>query len=199
MKRIAALMAILLLAAPAVAQTSNDARGGEAMAQSKPTAPGTQAGTSTPAATGETWYGRFSADELIGKNVVNAKGDNVGEIEDVVVDPSSKAMYAVVSVGGFLGIGDKDVAMSFDQLRLGADDAILIDLLLRELGPELADYADYCAFRREVAERDGCAPESVQVDCDDWIAARRREIEERRAQQRGGYAPRDTARAFRIS
>lgn len=79
------------------------------------------------------------------------------------------------------------------------DDAILIDMLLRELGPELADYADYCAFRREVAEREGCAPESVQVSCDDWIAARRREIEERRAERHGGYAPRDPVRGFRIS
>ena len=119
-----ALALALGAAAPALAQTSNDARGGEAMAQSKPAAPGSQAGTSTPS--GEAWYGRFSADELIGKDVVNAKGDNVGEIQDVVVDPSSKAMYAVVSVGGFLGMGDKDVAMSFDQLRLGADDAILM-------------------------------------------------------------------------
>jgi sporulation protein YlmC with PRC-barrel domain len=121
-----ALALALGAAGPAFAQTSNDARGGEAMAQSKPATPGSQAGTSTPATTGETWYGRFSADELIGKNVVNAKGDNVGEIEDIVVDPSSKAMYAIVSVGGFLGMGDKDVAMSFDQLRLGSDDAILM-------------------------------------------------------------------------
>lgn len=121
-----ALACALGMAAPALAQTSNDARGGEAMAQPKSTAPGSQAGTSTPSTAGDAWYSRFSADELIGKDVVNAKGDNVGEIEDIVVDPSSKAMYAIVSVGGFLGMGDKDVAMSFDQLRLGADDAILM-------------------------------------------------------------------------
>ncbi len=78
------------------------------------------------------------------------------------------------------------------------DDAILIDLLLRELGPELADYADYCAFRREVAEREGIAPEAVRVDCADWIAARRREIEEHRAERRGGYAPLDVATSFKI-
>lgn len=121
-----ALALALGLGAPALAQSSNDARGGEAMAQSKPAAPGSQAGTSTPSTAGDAWQSRFSADELIGKNVVNAKGDEVGEIQDVVVDPSSKAMYAVVSVGGFLGMGEKDVAMSFDQLRLGADDAILM-------------------------------------------------------------------------
>lgn len=79
------------------------------------------------------------------------------------------------------------------------DDAILIDLLLRELGPELADYADYCAFRREAAAREGCAPESMHISCHEWIQARRREIEERRAERHGGYAPREATRAFRIS
>ena len=124
-----ALALALGAAAPATAQTANDARGGEAMAAGKSAAPAGQAGSSaatTTPSTGDAWQSRFSADELIGKDVVNAKGDQVGEIQDVVVDPSSKAMYAVVSVGGFLGMGDKDVAMSFDQLRLGADDAILM-------------------------------------------------------------------------
>jgi sporulation protein YlmC with PRC-barrel domain len=127
----ATAMALALgIAAPAFAQGANDARGGEAMAAGKSAAPAGQAGssaaTTTPSTADAAWYGRFSADELIGKDVVNAKGDEVGEIEDVVIDPASKAMYAIVSVGGFLGMGDKDVALSFDQLRLGADDAILM-------------------------------------------------------------------------
>ena len=79
------------------------------------------------------------------------------------------------------------------------DDAILVDLLLRDLGPDLADYADYCAYRREVAAREGLAPEAVVLNCDDWIDARRREIESLRAERRGGYAPQEEARAFRIS
>ena len=138
-----ALALALAAAAPALAQ-SGQARGGEALAQTQapqtqtpqaqtpqaqtPTT-GVQAGssaTTTAPAASDAWYGRFSADDLIGKDIVNTKGDEVGEIEDIVVDPSSRSMYAVVSVGGFLGIGDKDIALSFDQLKLGSDDAILM-------------------------------------------------------------------------
>lgn len=78
------------------------------------------------------------------------------------------------------------------------DDAILVDLLLRDLGPELADYADFCAWRREVAAREGIAPETVAVRCEDWIEARRREVEATREQRRGSYAPRTAERGFRI-
>lgn len=78
------------------------------------------------------------------------------------------------------------------------DDAILIDLLLRDLGPLLADYADFCAFHRELAVRAGLPPEQVRVDIEDWIVARRQEIEAAREQHRDGYAPRGTGRGFRI-
>ena len=142
-----ALALALGAAAPALAQTSNDARGGEAMAQSKPTTTGNQAGTSTPATAGEAWYGRFSADELIGKDVVNAKGDNVGEIQDVVVDPSSKAMYAVVSVGGFLGMGDKDVAIPFDQMRMNDRNANLMSETSADQLKQLPAYKKTDAWR----------------------------------------------------
>jgi uncharacterized membrane protein YkvA (DUF1232 family) len=78
------------------------------------------------------------------------------------------------------------------------DDAILVDLLLRDLGPELADYADYCAWRREIATREGVAVETLVLDCDDWIAARRREIEATREQRRGRYAGSAMRDGFRI-
>lgn len=67
-----------------------------------------------------------TAGELIGKTVVNQQGDEVGEIEDVVIGTGDKQVQAVVSVGGFLGIGDKSIAMSFDELRQGQDGNILL-------------------------------------------------------------------------
>ncbi len=79
------------------------------------------------------------------------------------------------------------------------DDAILVDLLLRDIGPELADYADFCAWKRDIATREGVAPEAVAVHCEDWIEARRREIEATREQRRTNYAPRTAERGFRIT
>lgn len=78
------------------------------------------------------------------------------------------------------------------------DDAILADLLLRELGPALADYADYRAWRAEAAAREGIAVEALALDCDDWLEARRREIESSREQRRGSYAAQTLERGFRI-
>lgn len=89
-----------------------------------PPGAGTTAGTEATAQSGAQ-LGQMRADELIGKDVVNLRGETVGEIEDIVVD-SNRAVHAIVSVGGFLGIGDKDVAVPFDTLRIGQDNAIMM-------------------------------------------------------------------------
>lgn len=64
--------------------------------------------------------------DLIGKKVVNQQGDEVGEVEDVVIGGADKATMAVVSVGGFLGIGDKSIAISFDELQPGQDEGQIL-------------------------------------------------------------------------
>jgi sporulation protein YlmC with PRC-barrel domain len=58
------------------------------------------------------------AANLIGRNIVNTNGDTVGEIESVVIDQSGKVRYVIVGVGGFLGIGKKDVALAWDELAI---------------------------------------------------------------------------------
>ncbi|HEX4884019.1 MAG TPA: PRC-barrel domain-containing protein [Casimicrobiaceae bacterium] len=56
--------------------------------------------------------------ELIGKNVTNAKGEGVGEIKDLVIDTTSgKVQYAVLSFGGFLGMGDKLFAYPLEKFE----------------------------------------------------------------------------------
>jgi sporulation protein YlmC with PRC-barrel domain len=58
------------------------------------------------------------AAKLIGRNIVNTNGDTVGEIDSVVIDQSGKVRYVIVGVGGFLGIGKKDVALAWDELTI---------------------------------------------------------------------------------
>ncbi len=54
------------------------------------------------------------ASSIIGTDVINRKGDNLGDIKEVVIDPSTgKVAYAVVSFGGFLGLGEKLFAVPF--------------------------------------------------------------------------------------
>lgn len=56
--------------------------------------------------------------DLIGKRVYGNNGEDVGEISAVALDDAGKISGAVVDVGGFLGIGEKKVALSGDMLRL---------------------------------------------------------------------------------
>lgn len=60
-------------------------------------------------------------EELIGKNVKDEQGNTVGEIDSVLIDKDGKVRYVVVGVGGFLGIGEQNVALQWDQLRMNED------------------------------------------------------------------------------
>ena len=51
------------------------------------------------------------ASNLIGTNVYNLANENVGEVEDLIIDNGKTVKAVVISVGGFLGIGDHNIAV----------------------------------------------------------------------------------------
>ena len=59
---------------------------------------------------------QLMASKLIGTTVVGANNESIGDVNDVIVDRNGQAMAVVIGVGGFLGIGEKDVAVPFQQL-----------------------------------------------------------------------------------
>jgi sporulation protein YlmC with PRC-barrel domain len=59
----------------------------------------------------------FLASDLIGLDVESKDGENLGEIHDVVVHPGNDQSYAVLSYGGWLGMGDKLFAMPWSVLH----------------------------------------------------------------------------------
>jgi sporulation protein YlmC with PRC-barrel domain len=60
----------------------------------------------------------ISADRVEGTEVYNTKGDHLGEVEDVIIDKQSgKVAYAVMSFGGFLGIGEKYHPVPWSMLK----------------------------------------------------------------------------------
>lgn len=64
---------------------------------------------------------------FIGMDVMNPAGENLGDIEDLMIDLSEgRIAYAVLSFGGFLGMGDKFFAIPPDVLELSADGDSLI-------------------------------------------------------------------------
>jgi sporulation protein YlmC with PRC-barrel domain len=59
----------------------------------------------------------LSATTIINTSVENAAGENLGKIEELMLDlNSSRISYAVLSFGGFLGMGDKLFAIPFEAL-----------------------------------------------------------------------------------
>ncbi|MBZ9774328.1 PRC-barrel domain-containing protein [Mesorhizobium sp. CO1-1-8] len=65
--------------------------------------------------------GEIRADDLKGTTVYGANDARVGEIGDVVLAPDKKADAVIVDVGGFLGIGEKEVAVGMDNLKFMTD------------------------------------------------------------------------------
>jgi len=96
----------------------------------------TSAATAQPSDTEQ--EGWVSIGEVLGAPVVNGKGDEVGEIQDVVI--KDNAYFAVLAVGGFLGIGDKDVAIPLDDLKLGEDEAYLMSAQTEEQLEQMPAY-----------------------------------------------------------
>jgi sporulation protein YlmC with PRC-barrel domain len=61
----------------------------------------------------------MGAGTLIGNDVVNAKDEQLGDIKEIMLDMrSGKVSYAVLSFGGFLGMGEKLFAVPWDALKL---------------------------------------------------------------------------------
>jgi uncharacterized protein YrrD len=64
----------------------------------------------------------MGATTLAGDKVVNAAGESLGKVQEIMLDvPTGRVAYAVLSFGGFLGMGDKLFAIPWDQLTLDED------------------------------------------------------------------------------
>ena len=124
-----AAVSSLLMTMSVVAQTTTPA----------PTKPSTPApSTSTPStsspmapragntAPGELQYFSKYSDEmrsskLIGTSVRNAAGESIGDINEILIDKSGKVAAVVVGVGGFLGMGEREVALQFESIKMTRD------------------------------------------------------------------------------
>ena len=113
-------LAALLLSAPALAQTATPP---PAAAPTESTAPAPAA--KAPAATSAAidyvpaqMEGQWLASNFIGETVRGPDDVSIGEINDVLVDKEGRVSAAIIGVGGFLGIGEKSVAVPFASLQL---------------------------------------------------------------------------------
>ena len=60
----------------------------------------------------------YRASKLIGASVVNEKDEKIGSVDDLIVTPADRVLFAVISVGGFLGINGRLVAVPYSSLTV---------------------------------------------------------------------------------
>jgi hypothetical protein len=82
----------------------------------------------------------LSVDKLDDMSIAGPAGEEIGEIDEVLVDASGKPTAVSAEVGGFLGIGDKNVVIGLDRLRL--DGERLVTDLTKEQIEALPAYDD---------------------------------------------------------
>lgn len=73
----------------------------------------------------ETLATGFRVSKVLGATVVDEANEKIGTIDDLIVTPSNKVPYAVLSVGGFLGMGTRLVVVPYDEMKAGDNNMVL--------------------------------------------------------------------------
>ena len=108
----------------AVALLSTALAGGAAYAQSaQPADRAAPAATTSPAASSDKMMlkGKWRASKLIGLDVYNEANEKLGDINELIVDKDGKVDAVVIGVGGFLGMGEHDIAVTMDKLKFAEE------------------------------------------------------------------------------
>ena len=102
----AALLSGAVISGPAFAQTAQPA--------DKPAAT-----TAAPADSGQKMAlkGNWRASKLMGLDVYNEANEKLGDVNEIILDKNGKVTAVVIGVGGFLGMGEHDIAVSMDKLK----------------------------------------------------------------------------------
>jgi sporulation protein YlmC with PRC-barrel domain len=104
----AALGALVVLGAPlANAQTSS----------SQPATSSSQTGSSAGQAGQTIRPDQVRASKMIGSTVYDTQNQKIGDVRDIVLDKSGQVADVVIGVGGFLGVGSKDVAVKYSDIK----------------------------------------------------------------------------------
>ena len=76
----------------------------------------------------------FNADRLVGKNIYGSGGEEIGEIDSLAISAgATKQVYALVDVGGFLGIiGGKTIAIPVQDLEVRNDDGFVLKSMTKQ-------------------------------------------------------------------
>lgn len=144
----------LVIAGPAIAQTSSPA-----MPQDKPDA-AAQPSAGTSGASGDSTAAAASggsfideqgdmqklSSEIVGLRVTDSQNKKLGSVSALILDDQNKVVGAVLEVGGFLGLGSKSVGVPWDKVDIQSGDSprVVIQMTEQEIvdAPEFRTLAD---------------------------------------------------------
>jgi sporulation protein YlmC with PRC-barrel domain len=149
-----ALLGTTLIAAPALAQTTPPAGSATAPPAGSTAAP---AQMNTGNWMTQEQPGQWRASKLDGLDIYNQDNEKIGDISELLVDSNGKIQAVVVGVGGFLGIGERDVAIPFDQIKLVNEPRAVATTAATPGGPTTAD-PNAPATQRATATAPGTSP-----------------------------------------
>lgn len=121
MKRVLIPALFVLLTTSVVAQTTaptTPANPAAPSANQSPaaTAPATTTSSSNRFTTSQSQE-QWLVGNLMNKRVYNAAGQSIGDLNDVLIDRNGNVIAVIIGVGGFLGIGEKNVAVDYNFLK----------------------------------------------------------------------------------
>jgi sporulation protein YlmC with PRC-barrel domain len=139
----------------------------------------------------------LSASTLAGDRVRNAAGEDLGKVEQIMLDvPRGRIAYAVLSFGGFLGIGDKLFAVPWSALKLDTGEhEFILDVSKETLEnapgfdknnwPDMAD----AAFQARIDSHYGAPAywEHTVTDAGDFTGTNERPVKGREDEPTTGY------------
>ncbi len=92
--------------------------GGQAFAQNAPPAAAPAPSASTNSSNAKMMLkGNWRASKLMGLDVYNEANEKLGDVNELILDKDGKINAVVIGVGGFLGMGEHDIAVTMDKLK----------------------------------------------------------------------------------
>jgi sporulation protein YlmC with PRC-barrel domain len=101
--------------------------------------------------------GQVRVDKVVGKGVVNPQDEEVGEISDLVFDEEGRLVAAVIGIGGFLGLGQKNVAVSWDRIEWTPREDGEVELSMPFTREELEQAPEFKDLETQRAEEEAAA------------------------------------------
>jgi hypothetical protein len=123
---------------------------GAAPAEAPAPSAGTTAGAPAPKPIPEQAEHQVRAQSLLGVDVSNGQ-DTIGEVADLVVTQDGRVEAIVVGVGGFLGVGQKRVALAWDTIRLAEQDGERV-ILVAATREQLEGMPEFTTLEEKQAE-----------------------------------------------